>query len=387
MSEKNRQRKGKIKITFFTSNLEVGGAERSIVKLANALGKNYFEVSFLLCSAKGFLLQSLSKEITVVDLKSPNIGLCLIKVIKYFREEKPDIIFSALDQINIVSIFASFFCKRKPKIIITERSTFSRVSTHASSKIINKIIRRFILPRLVKIFYKKADLIICVSRGVANDISEIIGNLPNIEVVYNPVVDSNFLELSKEPVTDFNINSKLLPIILAVGRLTKAKDYPTLLRAFSIVLRERPAYLVILGEGEERKNIENLIKKLNILENVFLLGFQKNPLKYMAKADIFVLSSILEGFPNVLVEAMACGVPVVSTVCQSGPNEIVENEKNGLLVPVEDEGALAGAIIKLLTNPGLRKRLSEEGKKRAEDFSTKIIVKQYEEVMNKLFRN
>ena len=374
----------KIKVTFFLQNLEVGGAERSLVRLANAINKKYFEVSFLLCSVRGALLQNLSKEIKVVDLKSPHASRSLIKVVKYLHKEKPDIILSALEHINLISIAASFFCRKKPKVIITERSTLSRLHKYAAHKTSHILVARFIMPYLAKIFYKKADLIICVSKGVADDISKIIGDLPSIKVIYNPVTDDSILKLVTEPITDFNISKEGLPIIIAVGRLTKAKDYSTMLKAVSIVLKDMPVRLLIVGDGEEREKIENFIKENGISDSVHLLGFQKNPLKYMAKADIFVLSSVIEGFPNVLVEAMACGVPVISTDCQSGPSEIIENGKNGLLVPVGDENLLAQAIVKLLKNLELRSEFSKEGKKRAQYFSIEKSVKEFEDIFKKM---
>lgn len=374
----------KIKITFFLQNLEVGGAERSIVRLAKALNKDYFEVSFLLCCASGPLLKDLPTNIKITDLKKSHVGLSLSGVIKYFYREKPDIVLSALDHVNVINIIAGLFCFKKPKIIITERSTFSRVSTHSAIKIRNKLISRFIMPLMAKLLYKKADSIICVSKGVADDISKIIGSLSNIKVIYNPVIDDSFLELVNEKIEDSNFLKKSLPNVLAVGRLTKAKDYPTLLKAFSIVIKEIPANLLIIGDGEDKSNIIDIINNLKISENVFLLGFQKNPLKYMAKADVFVLSSILEGFPNALVEAMACGVPAIATDCQSGPNEIIEDGKSGFLVPVSDEVILAKMIVKLLKDAELRGRISEEGKKRAKYFSVARSTKEFEDVFLKI---
>ena len=374
----------KIKITFFLQNLEMGGAERSTIRLANALDKSFFEITFLLSCAKGPLLKDLSNEIKVVDLKSPRISLSLVKVVTYLRKEKPEIIFSVLDHVNVISILASIFCKLKPKIVITERSTFSRVSTHSATKLRNRLISRFIMPILAKLLYKKADSIICVSRGVAEDISNVVGNLSSIDVIYNPVISNDLLGVIDEKIENLEVFDKSLPVVIAVGRLTKAKDYYTMLKAFSIVLNSVPSRLLIIGEGDERSKIENIIKELGINKNVFLLGFQKNPLKYMVKADVFVLSSILEGFPNVLVEAMACGVPVVSTDCQSGPSEIIEDGKNGFLVPVGDVKALSGAIIELLKNEKLRAKFSEEGRVRAQYFSAEKSVDKFGKVFLKL---
>jgi glycosyltransferase involved in cell wall biosynthesis len=373
----------KIKITFFLPNLEIGGAEKSIVKLANALDKDKFNVSLLLCESKGIVFDILSDKIFVVDLKTSHIGLSLFKVVNYLKKNKPDIMVSALDHVNIINICASLFCRSRPKIIITERTTFSKISSESTTKFSRKFITKFILPNLVRIFYKKADSIVCVSQGVANDLKNIIGNLPTIKVIYNPVIDINILgQLVNEPLNNFSNSS--LPKILAVGRLTKAKDYPTMLRAFSLVLKEIPANLLVIGDGKERKKIEQLIYDLDILDNVKLLGTQKNPFKYMNKSDVFVLSSSVEGFPNVLVEAMACGTPVVSTNCQSGPNEIIQNGENGFLVPVGDEKKLAEAIIKLLKDKELRKKFSERGKKHAQYFSIDKSAKEFENLFKKI---
>jgi len=199
-------------------------------------------------------------------------------------------------------------------------------------------------------------------------------------------VSDELYNLAKEPVEHPWFNNKEIPIIIAVGRLTKAKDYPTFLRAFSLICKKRKAHLVILGEGEERKNLENLIHKLNLPENVAFLGFQKNPYKYMQKASVFVLSSKREGFPNVIVEAMTCGVPVISTNCQSGPNEIIKNGENGILVPVGDEKALAEAILKVLNNHSLRQKFSEQGRKKAQDFTAEKSIKEYEKLFQEVLK-
>jgi glycosyltransferase involved in cell wall biosynthesis len=201
-------------------------------------------------------------------------------------------------------------------------------------------------------------------------------------------VTEDLCELSKESIEHPWFDNSAVPVVLAAGRLSKAKDYPTILEAVSLILKEKKVYFAILGEGEERKNLENIIQELGIKNNVVLLGFQKNPYKYMAKTTIFALSSVLEGFPTVLVEAMACGAPVVSTDCQAGPNEIIDNGKNGFLVPIKNPKALAQAILKLINDSDLRKKFSEEGKKRAQNFSAERSAKEYEklflELLNKI---
>jgi glycosyltransferase involved in cell wall biosynthesis len=161
------------------------------------------------------------------------------------------------------------------------------------------------------------------------------------------------------------------PVILGVGRLNEQKDFQTLLRAFANVLKKRHAYLVILGEGEERSSLEVLSEELNVAHRVHMPGFVRNPYKYMARSDVFVLSSKFEGFGNVIVEAMACGCPVVSTNCRSGPTEILENGKWGRLVPVEDPLRMSNAINESIASP------LPPSKERAQDFTAEVIMDQY----------
>ena len=166
-------------------------------------------------------------------------------------------------------------------------------------------------------------------------------------------------------------------MILAAGRLHVSKDFPTLLRAFSLVRKEIPSRLVILGEGEKRKELEDLAQELGIRKDHDLPGFVENPYKYMKHATVFVLSSQWEGFGNVLVEAMACGCPVISTDCPSGPREILRDGEYGVLVPPKDSEKLAQGILRVLENQDLRRELSEKGKKRALDFTVDRAVEEY----------
>jgi len=167
-------------------------------------------------------------------------------------------------------------------------------------------------------------------------------------VIYNPVVTPSLKSLATAPVDHPWIGTNQPPLVLAVGRLTAQKDYPTLLRAFAKVRSRRNCRLIILGEGELRDSLEALTSQLGIADSVQLPGFADNPFAWMSKASLFVLSSAWEGLPNVLIQAMACGTPVVSTDCPSGPAEILENGKWGRLVPVGDEVALAEAMDRAL---------------------------------------
>jgi len=229
--------------------------------------------------------------------------------------------------------------------------------------------------------YPQAHNIVAVSQGVAEDLSTLIQLSPDrVTVIYNPVITPNLLEQALAPLTHPWFEREQPPVILGAGRLSLQKDFPTLLRAFALVRQHRPARLVILGEGEERANLERLAIELGIQNDVSMPGFVDNPFAFMAKASVFVLSSAWEGFGNVLVEALACGCPVVATDCRSGPREILDNGRYGRLVPVGDHEALAKAILETLDNPDFPAD-RQTRIQRAMEFSVDAAVDKYLKVL------
>jgi len=373
----------KIKIAFFLPNLEGGGAERNVVNLLNNLNKEKYDLSIVLGKKEGAFIGEIPEYVSLVNfgLKSSYSLVLFLKLIKYFRQEKANIFVSAFPRFNIISLLARIFSGSKIKIIITEHTTFSFLPLTAKV-ISHKLFARFPLPVLIKSIYPKADAIICVSKGVAIDLCKFIHCLDKIRVVYNPITNQKIKDLAEEEINHPWFFDSQIPIILAIGRLAKTKDYPNLIGAFKKILDKMPANLVILGEGSEREKLEKLAYKLGLSNNIAFLGFQSNIYKYIKRASVFVLSSLQEGFGNVIIEAMACGTPVVSTDCLSGPREIIEHGKNGILVPVADKEILAMAIINVLNSPELRNKFSEAGEKRAEHFSIEKSVKEYERIFN-----
>jgi glycosyltransferase involved in cell wall biosynthesis len=201
-------------------------------------------------------------------------------------------------------------------------------------------------------YYPKNDGFIAISKGVAQDIAKAI-RVPaeKIWVVYNPVITPNLLSQAQVPVDHPWVAPGAPPLILGAGRLEPQKDFPTLIRAFAKVRKRRPCRLMILGEGKERTRLEALAAELNALEDLSLPGFLSNPHALMARAALFVLSSAWEGFGNVLVEALALGIPAVATDCESGPKEILQGGRYGRLIPVGDVDAMAEAIQETMDNP------------------------------------
>jgi glycosyltransferase involved in cell wall biosynthesis len=213
-----------------------------------------------------------------------------------------------------------------------------------------------------RLSYPWAQGVIAVSEEAADDLARVL-NVPRwqIHVIYNPTYDDALLERAKEPVEHAWFRSGEPPVILGVGRLTHQKDFATLLRAFARVRKEVVCRLVILGEGDERARLQALAEELGVRRDVDLPGFVENPYAYMARAAIFVLSSRYEGLPNVLIEALACGVPVVSTDCPSGPREILLDGDAGVLIPVGDHDKMAQEIIHVLWDQGRARRFVLEG--------------------------
>ena len=373
----------KIKVAYFFPIFRNAAMARWAENVAGNHSQGEYTVSFVGLKIEESFKSEISGDVCLVDLSNYHTPGALFKLIKYFKKERPDIFVSAFPHINAFVMMAKVISGVKMKVVLTEHNHFFLLAKNART-LYRRFFGLFILPHLMRIFYPLSDAIICASNGVAESISDVISLPDKIKTIYYPVASKKIYNLSKEPVNHPWFLNPKIPIILAAGRLVNQKDYPTLLSAFKLVIQKKPVRLVILGEGAERKKLEKLILKLGISENVAFLGLQKNPFKYMKRASVFVLSSITEGLPNVLMEAMACGAPVISTNCKSGPGEIIENGKNGILVPVGDYKSLSEAIIKVLNDTSLKQALSKEGFERAKYFSVEKNIKQYEEVFQKL---
>jgi len=295
---------------------------------------------------------------------------------RIIKKETPFAICAFLTYTNYSSILAKMISGNKTPLLLSERNNLSINLKNERLTFIKKI--------LIRNLYPKANAIIALSEGVKRDlIVNFRINEEKCNVIYNGIDLDNIEILSMEPVDHpwFNEN---IPVIIACGRLTKQKNYPMLLKAMGIIKKKQPVRLLILGDGEERSKLESLTSEFGVRDSIDFLGFQKNPFKFMAKATLFVLPSSWEGFGNVLIEAMACGVPIISTNCPYGPDEIITDGINGILIPVNDEKALSEAIMRLFKNNSLRKRLAEEGRKRAEDFRIEKMVAEYERLFKSL---
>lgn len=337
------------KITIFLPNLSGGGAEKVMITIANELSKEYI-IDLVAVRAVGIFSSEISPSVNLINLNGKMVTTSLFKLIKYLNSHKPDYFISALLTSNVISVLAKIFSRKRFKLILTEHAVASEAISDASSRWF-----RFFLPEMIRATYKLANQIVTVSEGVSDDLVENFGIDPKkIKVIYNPVVSDEITKKSNETLENPYFDHSKIPMILGVGRLTSQKNFSLLIRAFHMLLKKKEAKLVILGEGPLLEDLKELSRELNIEDDVYFPGFQKNPYNWMKEAELFVLSSNYEGLGNVLIESMACGTEVISTDCDSGPYEILEGGKWGKLCPVDDSRALSSAMLESLNENNIR---------------------------------
>jgi glycosyltransferase involved in cell wall biosynthesis len=328
------------RVAIYLPSLRGGGAERIMVTTANAMSARGITVDLVLAKAEGPNLRDVASGIRVVDLGASRVISSLPGLVRYLRRERPEAVLSAMNHANVMAVIARQAARVPLRLVVSEHNM---ISTQSTGQI--PFNRRVVL-KLMRRAYARADAIVAVSNGVADDLVRTIG-IPRdrVTTIYNPTDCAKIRRLAEaDPGHPWMVPGGI-PVILGVGRLTRQKDFSTLIRAFAKVRQCHPARLIILGEGELRPALEQEIREHGLDDDVLLPGFVDNPYAYMSRCAMFVLSSAWEGLPGVLIEAMACGARIVSTDCPSGPSEILENGKWGRLVPVGDEKQLADAIL------------------------------------------
>lgn len=334
------------RIALYIPSLRGGGAERVMLNLANGFAARGVAVDLVLARAEGPFLSQVASGVRVIDLDAPRVLRSLPGLVRYLRRERPKALLSAMDHANVIAIAACRLAGARLRLVVSVHSPPS-IPARGSGP----LRRRLLL--LTGRAYRGADAVVAVSKGVARDLIGATGLPPSrVHVIYNPVVTAELYKKAQEPVDHPWFREGQPPVILSAGRLTKEKDFSTLLRAFALLRKEGPGRLVILGEGEERPHLERLAERLGIGADVAFPGFVDNPYAYMKHAAVFALSSAWEGFGNVLVEALAVGTPVVATDCPGGPGEILENGRWGRLVPPGSPEQLAEAMLAALRDPG-----------------------------------
>lgn len=373
------------RIALFIRSLKGSGAERSMANLAMALAERGHEVDLVLAEASGPFLKDIPPTVRIVDLKvrstfsalplairRPHDFLALLPLLlnlpgrrtfgaipalaAYLQQRRPTALLSALHIGNIAAVIARDLSGVDVRLVLSQRNHFTSQVLNAQDPEIAR------LAPAVRRFYPRADAVVGVSGGVSADIVEACGLQPDrVHTIYNVVAGPELDRQAQEPLDHPWFAPGQPPVILGVGKLKAQKDFPNLIRAFGLLRQSRDARLLIAGDGPDRGGLEEFVRAEGRGGDVALLGFVANPFAYMARADLFVLSSEFEGLPGVLIQALACGCPVVSTDCPSGPNEILEGGRHGPLVPVGDPAALAEAMARVLDAPPSRDDLKRRG--------------------------
>ena len=368
------------KVVFFIASLSGGGAERALLHVLRNLDRTKYQPSLLLLNRVGALLSEVPSDVTIHELgKTSRWDFLTLpgKIYRFVKSTQPDVLVSYLTYCNVLALISKIGFRLRPPVIVVEQNHLSSVLAWSSHRFLRRI--------AVKMTYPFADQIVGCTQGCVDDLVDNFGVKRSIMTrIYNPADVAYCLNRSKEPIEFPPIMENGKPNILAAGRLTKQKDYPNLLRAFRLLVNEIPANLVILGEGSLLEELNDLARQLNISENVCFAGYRPNSYPFFVKSDCFVLSSIFEGFPMVVLEAMALGAPVISTDCPGGPNEAIENDVSGFLVPVGDPAALAEKIKILLSDKDLGARFIPKALEKTADFGIAKCVREFAQVIDEL---
>lgn len=366
------------KVAFLLHSLEGGGIQRVALNLLKEMVKrDDISLDLVVASASGSYLEQIPSEVRVIDLHT-NISFrtkSLIRLVpaiaNYLRQEKPDVLLSHLPYVNSLAVIAKLLSLIPVKLILIEHTFPYNKAIELESYAARNNQQKWqllttLMPIIMRRVYPLANEVVTVSQGMARELEQYLKLKPNsIQVIYNPVIDDSLYLKFNAPLEHPWFQPNQPPVFVAVGRLAAQKDYVTLLRAFAQFREQHPGRLLILGEGELRSQLENLVSELSLENDVYLPGFVSNPYAYMSRASALVLSSVWEGLPTVLIEAMSCGCQIISTKCPHGPDEILEQGKYGWIVPVQDATALSKAMkqaLEIPKNPDHLKHRSQQFK-------------------------
>lgn len=361
----------KTDIAIYLSSFAGGGAERVLLSLAQWFYQRGLTVDIVLVSDHGPLNTIIDEDVRLVKLNKSKPSKSLVVFRNYLKTNRPRAILSGITHANISCAISYLTSHYSGKLLLSEHIDLITDISNRPSKL-----DAWLTTKLIKFLYPHAHNIIAVSKGVADSVHKISGlPIEKIRLIYNPIDEKKVSFLSNHPAI-FPWQDHF-PILISAGRLETQKDFPCLLKAFSILRKRYPAHLAILGEGSQRKNLEHIADSLHLSNDVWFPGFIKNPYPYLAQSKLFVLSSHYEGLGNVLVEALALDIPIVSTNCPSGPEEILEHGKYGRLVPVGDPFSMAEAMEKSLSGD----HPFFDRKEALQRFQPELIVDQYLEAL------
>ena len=357
-----------MKVCFVIPTLTSGGAERVAVTVLSALDGSRFERTLYLFTSEGAVyLDRVAPGVRVVVARKRGWVARMLELSQFLHDNRPDVVMPFLSY--FITAIAAALSGGHGRVIFNQGTPTSGFLEDPDFSW-RQPLRRQLFAMLTRLFYQRADAVVVTSQGVADDLAIRYG-VPRKQMVilHNPIDVAAITDAATRPIaTDVTA-----PIVAAAGRLAGVKNYPLLLEAIAQI---EDAHVWILGDGPERDRLQRLAAELGIEHRVRFWGFQPEPWRYIARANVFVLTSTYEGFGNVLVEAMACGTPVVATK-SPGTIEIIEHERNGLLVEASPT-AVAAAITRLLVDGELRGRLIADARARVEHYSAAVVAQRYE---------
>lgn len=366
------------RVGFIIYKLGVGGAERMIINLANKLSKSGYTIDFVLGNSGGGFEDKIKDSVNVFKLNSMPIpgyrSLGMFPGLRsYIQEKRPTTLISAMTQTNAVTVLSVAFSDTTVKCISTVHNTFSEIKRPLHKP------HSLGLHLLGEFAYSMSDEVVCCSHGVENDLrQQLHTRLSNCGTIYNPIFTEELVRQSREEVEDnWFIDEKTI-VITGLSNLKPQKDYETFLKSFEKIRSniDDEVKAKIMGDGKERQKLIELSKSLGHSGDIEFSGYVENPFKYIRASDCFVLTSKFEGLSNVLIEAMACETPIVSSDCPNGPREILDNGKFGKLVPVGKPDPVADAVVETVQSQSTPDFMG-----RAKDFSLESICSKYEKLI------
>jgi glycosyltransferase involved in cell wall biosynthesis len=367
------------RVTFVLPSLNGGGAERAAVQVLNGLPWAKWDRSMFLFERTGPYLADLDPSIVLESSPSPSRGDRWQALRRFVKESEPHVVVAFLSFATTLS--ATRAAQTGARVVFNQQTPMTAFLSDADYEWRDGW-RRAIFTATSRLTYSAADLIVATSNGVAEDLTKNFGVNPDtIQVVPNPV-DLDMVRTRAGEPGAIEID-RAAPVIVAAGRLADAKNYPLLIDAMAVLRQSLPARLFILGQGELEQPLRRQIAERNLDGAVTLLGFQRNPWKHIARADVFALSSHYEGFGNVLIEAMAVGVPVVATA-SAGTRDIISHGVDGLLVEAHTAEALAEALRQVLADSDRRSMMAAQARRASEKFAAPRVIARYDAMLEQL---
>ena len=384
------------RVLFILGSMAGGGAERIVTHLVKHLNRDEFVARVgLLWQHGDYLDQLADNELIVTRLGHgwipyrdqppwwqllPALALVPLQQRDLVRRFRPHIVVTATKSMNVAGRFSLALAGRSTvRWVAREGNNTGAMIDNESATGLLRALQTF----AVRTAYRHADRVVAISDGVGHALSRRFGLDPaRVSTIHNSV-DLDAVKVRAQEVPP---NLPVVPFLVGAGRLVAQKGFDVLIRAFAAAAAMRPLALIILGDGPERTALIELTRAIGVDQRVLFPGFVENPWSYFARSAAFVCSSRWEGFGNVIIEAMACGVPVVATDCDFGPREVIRQTQSGLLVPVEDVDSLSKAITSVLDNRDLARQLAEGAQRRAQDFDVANMTHAYERLFRELMR-